>query len=115
MASFSGALFAFGPTHHLITSSVNDQNLVVGYKKLDFALHSSTMSSSDSKGNNDNDGEGGGNEETPDEWTILADTYTSVLVPSFAPIYNAIADAVLVGGVVPSKILDLGVGLENPY
>ena len=49
-------------------------------------------------------------DEEPDEWTALADTYTSVLVPAFAPIYQAIVDDVLVGGVVPRRVLDFGCG-----
>eukprot|EP00730_Choanoeca_flexa_P013684 TRINITY_DN558_c0_g1_i1.p1 TRINITY_DN558_c0_g1~~TRINITY_DN558_c0_g1_i1.p1 ORF type:complete len:291 (+),score=63.99 TRINITY_DN558_c0_g1_i1:186-1058(+) len=50
-------------------------------------------------------------EETPDEWTALADSYTTALVPSFAPIYNEIATLVQDRDL---KILDFGCGPGEP-
>ena len=54
--------------------------------------------------------------EAPDEWTVLADTYTSVLVPSFAPIYDAVADYVINGSAKRGelKVLDFGCGPGEP-
>jgi len=56
-------------------------------------------------------------EEEPDEWTVIADSYTSVLVPSFAPIYNAVADLISCkkdDDATVKKVLDFGCGPGEP-
>ena len=58
-------------------------------------------------------------EEAPDEWTALADSYTSVLVPSFAPIYNAVVNELLQPpqpgqNHANLKVLDFGCGPGEP-
>ena len=53
--------------------------------------------------------------ETPDEWTALANTYTSVLVPSFAPIYEEVAEYVGADDTAAKlKVLDFGCGPGEP-
>lgn len=50
-------------------------------------------------------------EEAADEWTVLADSYTDALVPSFAPIYDAVAETV---GENKVRVLDFGCGPGEP-
>ncbi|CAB9524449.1 expressed unknown protein [Seminavis robusta] len=53
-------------------------------------------------------------EEAADEWTVLADSYVKVLVPSFDPIYKAVAE-VLDGATDPPRcLMDYGCGPGEP-
>lgn len=52
--------------------------------------------------------------ESPDEWTVLANSYTASLVPAFAPIYETVGDIIVKDLKVHNKLLDFGCGPGEP-
>lgn len=52
--------------------------------------------------------------EAPDEWTVLANSYTASLVPAFAPIYETVGDIIVKDLKVHNNILDFGCGPGEP-